>query len=585
MRTLRFLCALSFLCTAPAGSPAREGAVDAAPSVRFEEEAVQRGVTFEHVIGDSGERYMQECMGSGVALFDADGDGDLDLYLVNGAPLPGWPAAGRPVPTNVLYRNRGDGTFEDVTEKAGVGDRGYGMGVAVGDVDNDGDADLYVLNHGPNVLYLNRGNGTFEDATEKAGVGDPAWSSSAVFFDADADGDLDLFVVNYCDASVENHKWCGQEGREWRGYCTPQVYDALPDTYYRNEGGGRFVSAAREAGLVDVGGKGLGVVPFDYDNDGDVDLYVANDSTPNQLWRNDGTGHFQEVGLLAGVAYSEDGRSEAGMGTDAGDYDGDGHLDLVVTNMDYETNSLLRNSGRVFEHAGYPAGVAAASLGAVGFGVNWLDVDNDGDLDLLVANGHIMDNIEMYNDALSYAQPNALFLNGPQARFREIGKAAGVGESNVARGSAVGDLDGDGRLDLVISRNRGRPGLFLNRSRAGHWLQVRAIGTASNRSGYGARITVEAGGRRQVREVRAARSYQSSSDSTVHIGLGTAGSVESLCVRWPSGRVEQFAVQRVDHLLTVVEGKGQRGETCEPDGEPSRPTDLGLHRSPAGSSR
>ncbi len=527
-----------------------------AAEVRFEDVTVAGGVTFRHVTGAAGEKVMQETMGSGVAIFDADGDGDLDLYFVNGAPLPGASPASPP-PGNVLYLNAGDATFTDATAAAGVGDTGYGMGVAVGDYDNDGDADLYVLNHGPNVLYRNNGDGTFTDVTAAAGVGDPAWSSSAVFFDADADGDLDLFVVNYCDGSPTNNKWCGRKGDEWRAYCTPQVYSAAPDTFYRNEGKGRFVDATREAGILDTGGKGLGVVPLDFDGDGDIDLHVANDSTPNQMWRNEGGGRFKEVGLLAGIAYSEDGRSEAGMGTDAGDFDNDGRLDLLVTNLDYETNSVLRNTGGTFLHMSYPSGVGAKSLGMVGFGVNWLDADNDGLLDIFVANGHIIDNIRLYNDTLTYEQSNQLFLNQGDLTFREVGAAAGVAVPNVARGSAVGDLKGDGRLDLVVSRNGGTAAVFLNRGPAGRWLRVVTRGTRSNREGLGARVTLTSGGQRQVREIHAASSYQSSSDPAAHFGLGAAEKVADLTVRWPSGLEETFTVEGVDRTLVVVEGKGR----------------------------
>jgi len=551
---------LAFVLAAVGAAPS--GPADGTGVVRFEESAARLGVRFRHDNGRSEEKYMMETMGAGTAVFDLEGDGDLDLFFVNGGPLGG--ASRGPAASDALYRNTGQGRFEDITARAGLRESAYGMGVAVGDYDKDGDADLYVVNYGPNVLWRNNGDGTLTDVTAAAGVGDPGWGSSAVFFDAEGDGDLDLFVVNYCDASVTNNKWCGRPGREWRAYCTPKVYGAVPDVFYRNDGQGRFQEASAAVGLVDREGKGLGVVAFDADNDGDTDLAVANDSTPNQLWRNAG-GRFTEIGLLSGIAYSEDGRAQAGMGIDAADYDGDGRADLVITNLDYETNSLLRNAGPAFVHAGYPAGIAAPSLGMVGFGVNWIDVENDGDLDLFVANGHIIDNIRMYNDTLTYAQPNQMFVNQGGGTFVQAPPAAGFAAPNVARGSATGDLDGDGRLDLVVSRNGEPAAIYLNRSvPAGHWLRVRTHGTASPRDGYGARVTLRAGGRTWSREVRATTSYQSCSAPEPHFGLGAAGSVESLTVRWPSGREEIFDPGGIDRVVTVVEGQGRRPAGAKP---------------------
>ena len=512
----------------------------------------QAGVDFVHEHGGTGERYMVETMGSGVALVDLDVDGRLDLYFVQSAATPSAPAA-RSL-HNTLYRQHGDATvrntpatptFADVTALARAGSESYGLGVAAADYDDDGFADLYVTNFGANELLRNNGDGTFDGVD--AGVDDDLWSTSAAWADVDGDGDLDLYVANYVSFDWDQHKFCGNPRRNLRAYCHPDVYDALPDRLYRNEGNGSFAEIGASAGVVNLrDGKGLGVVFGDYDNDGDADAYVANDSTRNFLYTNDGTGSFSDDGLLAGVGYSEDGRAEAGMGTDWGDYDGDGRLDIVVTNLDLETNTLYRNLGDgAFSDLTFATGMGEPSLLSVGFGTNWLDVDNDADLDLFVANGHIIDNIEDFRENVTYAQRNHLYLNGGDAPglFEEASTRLGPGLElrKVSRGSAVGDLDNDGDVDVVVANNKQRPDILRNDggSAAGSWISLKLVGRASVRTAAGARVTLTcsdadgAQGPTLVREVRAGSSYLSTSDSRLHIGVGTATSC-SARIRWPA---------------------------------------------------
>jgi len=528
--------------------------------VTFHDAARDAGITFVHDMGLSGQRMMVETMGSGAGFIDYDNDGDLDVYLINGAPLPGYKG---PAPlTNALYRNDGGVRFTDVTAESGTGDTGYGMGMCAGDYDNDGFTDLYLSNYGPNVLYHNEGNGKFETVTADAGVGDPSWGSSCAFIDYDRDGDLDLYITNYVDWTPENDKFCGDYAKNVKAYCHPNVYHAQPDILYRNNGDGTFQDVGAEAGIRVRLGNGLGVVTGDYDNDGDMDIYVANDKSPNMLFLNNGNGTFTDMSLTAGVGYSVDGETQAGMGTDFGDYDGDGDLDIVVTNLDFEYNALYRNEGGgIFSDMSFAAGIGAVSMSYVGFGVAFLDYDNDGRVDLAVANGHILDNATYFNDATTYAERPFLFHGIGNGRFAEVGEQSGedMKLQKVARGLSVGDVDNDGDLDMLMSVSGGTPRLMVNSGPAGnHWIGLRLIGTASDRSALGTRITVPGPYGELIEELKGGGSFQSQADMRLHVGLGATvpdGGVP-VEIRWSSGTVEKFTIDPVDRYVTVVEGKG-----------------------------
>ncbi len=547
----RWIAALALSSTAapPGGS-----------DVTFLDIAEPAGITFVHDMGKSGQRMMVETMGSGGGFIDYDADGDLDLYLVNGAPLPGNTSSKSP--TDAMYRNEGRGRFVEVTAATGTGDKGYGMGLCVADYDNDGYADLYVTNFGPNVLYRNRGDGTFADATAGAGVAGDHWSSSCAFLDYDRDGDADLYVTNYVDFSTDDNKFCGDFPGGVRAYCHPNVYKGQPDFLYRNEGNGTFTDASDAAGLTARWGNGLGVTTGDYDDDGDTDIYVANDKSPNTLYRNEGN-RFVDVTLEAGVGFSLDGEAQAGMGTDFGDYDGDGDLDIVVTNLDFETNSLYRNEGGgIFSDVSYASGIGAPSLSFVGFGADFFDYDNDGRQDLAVANGHILDNAPYFNDATTYAQHNFLFRGEGGGTMTD--RSAQVGPAmlvpNVGRGLSTGDIDDDGDLDILVTLCGGSPRLLRNDGgNSRRWLGIRLIGRSSNRSALGARVSLVGPHGLQVEEVRSGSSYQSQSDLRLHFGLGDAmAAPPELRIVWPSGRIETVRPAGVDRYIVVIESEGIR---------------------------
>lgn len=517
------------------------------------------GIDFKHWDGRSGMRYFIETAGSGAGWFDYDNDGDLDVYLVNAAATPGSPAL-EPT-TNALYENQGD-RFVDVTEKAGVGDGGYGTGVCVGDIDGDGFLDLFVGNYGADKLFHNQGDGTFVDISEKAGVASPLWATSAAFGDLDGDGDLDLYVANYTQFNFENHRQCGIGYANILSYCDPDAFHGEPDLLYINQGDGTFKEEARERGI--AGGleeKGYGVTLSDIDDDGDLDIFVANDGTMNRLYINDGKGHFEDHSLLSGLGYNGAGEVEAGMGIDLGDADGDGLFDLMVTNYSKETNTLYMNRGELFfEDATQLAGLAQASYQPVGWGVLFFDFDNDGDQDMAVANGHVLDNVDKIDPGITYAQKNQLFENVGDGKFQEISHKAGLPfqEEKVSRGLAVGDYNNDGRVDVLITNTNDHPDILENRFPGDNkWVGFKLDGGGSNPSAIGAKVRLKRGDQLlAVKEVRSGAGFMSQSDLRLHFGLGKNAEPVTLEVTWPGGQKQQETFAELNRYHTV----GRRGE-------------------------
>ena len=527
------------------------GLVDAGP--RFADVTVAAGIDFVHVNGANGQKFVIETVGPGGGFFDYDADGRLDIYLVNGAAVPGTEY--KKAPQNALYHNKGDGTFVDQTASAGVGDTGYGMGCAVGDIDNDGDLDLYVTNFGANTLYQNAGDGTFVDQTVRAGVGDERWGSSSAFADVDLDGFVDLYVGNYHNFSYDNHRLCAEGGSGLQLYCGPEAFDGVSDVLYHNNGDGTFTDITSAAGLDSDQGKELGVVFGDVDLDGDPDLYLANDKTLNFLYLNDGTGRFAEEGLLAGAAYNEDGDVEAGMGVDMGDYDNDGYVDLFVTNFQWETNTLYKNLGDgSFVDETFLAGLGKGSIPYLAWGTRFFDVDNDGDRDLFVANGHLESDVEEYENT-TFPQRNQLYLNVGEGRFEEYVPTDGaLALMRVSRGAAFGDYDDDGDIDVLVANVTSAPTLMRNDGAEGHWVRIALEGKGSNRAGIGARVEVHSGGKVQVNEVRSGSSFLSQSDLRLHFGLAAAQVIDRVVVHWPGGAAEEYANLSIDRDLLLVQG-------------------------------
>lgn len=521
--------------------------------VVFREVTREAGIRFRHNAGKAGQKWLPETMGSGCAFLDFDGDGWLDIYLVNSKD---WkPRGRRSLPA--LYRNNRDGTFTDVTAGSGLDVETYGLGVAAADFDNDGRIDLYLTNMGPDRLMRNEGGGKFRDVTRQAGIDNPGFASSAAFFDYDKDGLLDLFVANYVEWSPATDLWCSLDGAR-KSYCTPESYRGLASKLYRNLGGGRFQDVSRQAGVADPTGKALGVALLDFDGDGWVDLFVANDTQPNKLYRNRGNGTFSEEGVGAGVAFSEDGIARGAMGVDAADYDRSGRPHLVVGNFSNEMLGLYRNEGNsLFVDEAPRSNVGRDSLLTLAFGTFFFDFDLDGWLDIFVANGHIEEEIESVQPRVTYRQPPHLFRNLGRGRFRDVAREAGadLAQPMVARGAAYGDYDRDGDLDLLVSTNDGPARLLRNDGgNANHWVTVQLVGVRSNRSAIGAVVRLRSASGAQWRMVHTGSSYCSQSQLELTFGLGKDPQIDELIVEWPSGLRQSFRNPPRNRFLRIVEG-------------------------------
>lgn len=530
----------------------------------FQEIAVQRGIDFHHQTGATGDLHLPEIMGSGAALLDVDGDGDLDAYLVNGAFVFGGGPSGdsATIPRNQLFLQEADGSFRDATQSSGLGDPGYGMGVAAGDIDNDGDVDLYLTNLGSDRLYVSRGDGTFDDRTTAAGIGGEGWSTSASFLDFDRDGDLDLYVTHYvrydpevrCFDSAGRHEYCG-----------PTAFGGERDVLLRNEGNGTFRDVSTSSGIASVAHAGLGVVCEDFTGDGWIDIYVANDADPNQLWVNQRDGTFRDDALIMGASINAMGAAEAGMGVVAADFDNDLDFDLFMTHLENESNTFYRNLGPDlgFDDVTATSGLATASRPFTGFGTAAFDAELDGDLDLVVANGRVLRSTLLATEVPApwnaYAEPNLLFLGDGKGSFESASGAGGplTATVEITRGIALGDIDRDGDLDLLLSNTQGRARLYLNNApRQGHWLTVEAVDPALGRPALGAQITLRTGEVFRVRSLTSGFSYLSSSEPAAHFGLGAADRVDHIDVLWPDGNRERFGATAADQRIRLEKGQG-----------------------------
>jgi len=555
---------LAVLCVIALASLLVEKTAISAPpessSIQFRDITQRAGIHFVHNNGAFGKKYLPETMGPGVAFIDYDNDGWPDIFLVNGMD---WPGHGQKHSTPKLYHNNHDGTFTDVTRKAGLDVEMYGLGVAVGDYDNDGYDDLFVTAYGQNRLFHNNGNGTFTDVTQKAGLQGPKeFSTSAAWMDYDKDGHLDLVVANYVQWTPETDLYCTLDGKS-KSYCTPESYKGTAVRLWHNRGNGTFEDVTQKAGLGDATSKTLGVAVLDYDNDGWPDLLFSNDTQPNKLYRNNGNGTFSEKAVVAGVAFSEDGVARAGMGVDAADYDHSGYASVLITNFSNQMVSLYHNEGKgLFVDEAPRSEIGRASLLTLGFGCFFFDYDLDGWPDVLIANGHVDDDIQKVQANVSYAERVHLFRNVGKGKFEEVTKSmdAAFAAPRVGRGAAYADINNDGRLDLLLSTNGGLVYLFRNEAQgaaaANRSLRIKLIGTKSNRDGIGGVVKLTAGGDTQTEMLRSGSSYLSASELVLTFGLGQRDKADSIEIRWPSGQFDRLSAVPAGATLTLTEGKG-----------------------------
>jgi len=558
------ICALLAFSLTSAASSQQKNVPANSPTMqlpgKFVDVTSASGIQFQYRSSHTPKKYLLETMGPGVALFDYDNDGRLDIFVVNGAPMSDPTAKGAipqktgPAYWNRLYHQKADGTFEDVTEKAGVQGSGYGMGVAVGDYDNDGFEDLYVTAYGGNKLYHNNGNGTFTDVTEKAGVGGGGWSTSALWVDLDNDGLLDIVVLRYLQWDFDDI-WCGEHKEGYRAYCHPDYFKPIAPLVYHNDGNGHFTEISQKIGL-NKPGKGLGIALADFDRDGKADLFVANDSMLEFLYHNKGDGTFEEVGLLSQVAADGDGRTFAGMGVDFADYNNDGKPDLIITDLANQRYALYRNDGEsLFTYTTITSGMGQATMTHSGWGIRFLDYDNDGWKDLLIAQGHDLDTVELTSPNLHYREP-LMLLRNTGSGFVDVSAESGVvfQQPWVGRGLAIGDIDNDGRIDAVATTNDGGLHILHNETQtANHWLTLELIGHKSNRDAIGAEVQLKSTAGLQLATVTTGGSYLSSSDKRVHFGLGSDAKMPLVEIRWPSGIVQTLRDVPADQFLQVDE--------------------------------
>ncbi len=548
------LCTISIVSTAAVKSTAQQSPSQS--SIHFEDITRAAGIHFTHNNGAFGKKWLPETMGPGVAFIDYDNDGWQDILLVNGADFPGHE---RRRTTLALYHNNHDGTFTDVTQKAGLAAEIFGMGVAVGDYNNDGFDDLFLTALGQSHLYRNNGNGTFSDVTKQAGLFGPnEFSTSAAWVDYDRDGKLDLVVANYVQWTPEADIYCALDGKS-KSYCTPEAYKGTSLRLWHNKGDGTFQDATQKAGLYDTSSKSLGVLAFDANQDGWTDILVSNDTQPNKLYMNNGNGTFSEKGVSAGIGYSEDGIARAGMGVDAGDYDRSGYPSVVITNFSNQMLALYHNEHNgLFVDEAPQSDVGHASLLTLGFGCFFFDYDLDGWLDLYIANGHIEDSIERVQSRVRYAEPPHLFHNLTNGKFTEVTQAVGTAFAapRVARGAAYGDVNNDGALDVLVGVNGGPAALFRNTGAKNHSLRIKLVGTKSNRDGIGAVVKLSAGSDVQSKMLSSGSSYLSSNELILTFGLASHTSADSIEIRWPSGLVDELKNIPADQIITVKEKEG-----------------------------